>query len=86
MPTFDNTYGPDAMMASVSQALKRLQEQEGDALYIHTIGLVLNGQHGEFDLTVEASDDTEGFLEERKWTAIAARYGGVYGDLEEVTS
>lgn len=84
MPTFDNTYGPDAMMASVSWALKRLQEQEGDALYIHTISLTLNGMHGEFDLTVKASDDTEGFLEEREWTAIAQRYGGVRGNLEEV--
>jgi hypothetical protein len=43
---------------------------------VHTIKLVLNGQHGEFDLTVEATTDTR-FLEDVTATGIAHRSGGV---------
>lgn len=46
---------------------------------VHTITLVLNGQHGEFDLTVEATDDD---LEDYQWKGIAYRHGGV-DDLKQ---
>lgn len=45
-----------------------------DGYDVHTVLLVLNGQHGEFDLRVEATDDD---LEDHAWTGIVGRYGGV---------
>jgi hypothetical protein len=47
---------------------------------IHTITLELSGRHGEFDLTVLATNES---LEPLKWTGVAYRYGGV-GEFEEV--
>ena len=41
---------------------------------VHTITLELNGQHGEFDLRVLATDDD---MEPVEFTAIAHRGGGL---------
>lgn len=73
MATFNNTYGPDAMLASVAQAITRDVESNPD-MDVHTITLVLNGQHGEFDLSVEATDAD---MEDHTWVGIAYRSGGV---------
>ena len=82
MSTFDHRYGPNAMLEGVARAIKDIEEPDTGSVDVHTISLVLNGQHGEFDCVVEATDDSEGFLEDRKWVGIAGRYGTC--DLEEV--
>jgi hypothetical protein len=41
---------------------------------VHTILMVLNGQHGEFDLRIEATNDD---LEDYAWEGITNKYGGV---------
>lgn len=80
MGTFNNTYGPDAMMAAVANAVREVEIAGND---VHTVTLVLNGQHGEFDLVVEATkDDADGLLEDVKFEGIAHRYGGVAGFKE----
>jgi hypothetical protein len=76
MATFNNTYGPEPMLASVAQQINEVQRADGD-MDIHTITLVLNGQHGEFDLVVEATQMDS--MEEHRWEGIAHRYGGVSG-------
>jgi hypothetical protein len=82
MATFNNTYGPEPMLASVAHALSHDVEGADEEMDIHTITLVLNGQSGEFDLVVEATDmDT---MEEHRWEGMAHRYGGVSG-FKEVT-
>lgn len=54
---------------------------EIDARYdVHTVTLVLNGQHGEFDLTVLASDVD---LEDQTWQGVLHRHGGV-SDMRRV--
>jgi hypothetical protein len=65
------------VMASVADAVDAIDDGDID---IHTISLVLNGQHGEFDLRIEATDDD---MEDRLWTGIAHRGGGIT-DLGEV--
>jgi hypothetical protein len=75
MSTFNNTYGPEPMLASVAESLKSVEKDE--AMDIHTVTLMLNGQHGEFDLVVEATDMDD--MEEHRWEGIAYRYGGVAG-------
>ena len=75
MSTFHGTYGSQAMMSAVSMLLDSIQLDD-DEMDIHTVTLVLNGQHGEFDLVVEATDDD---LEDHKWTGVAHRTGGVAG-------
>lgn len=72
MATWSNTYGSAAMMASIADAVSKFET--GHMVDVHTITLSLSGQHGEFDLTVEA---TNGDMEDVKMTAIAHRYGGV---------
>jgi hypothetical protein len=72
MRTFNGTYGADPMMASVAQAVDEF-EQKND-VQVHTITLILNGQHGEFDLTVVGSDDD---MEDVTLNAVAHRHGGV---------
>jgi hypothetical protein len=83
MSTFDNTYGPAPMLASVAEYVRSVEDTERQ-VEIHTITLTRNGTHGEFDLVIEATDDTDGFLEDRKWEGIAHRYGGV-AQFGEVT-
>jgi hypothetical protein len=65
------------MMSAVADAIDATDTGDID---VHTITLVLNGQHGEFDLRIEATNDD---MEERVWTGIAHRGGGV-SDLGEV--
>jgi hypothetical protein len=82
MSTFDHRYGPTAMLEGVAAAIKDIEQPDTGSVDVHTITLVLNGYSGEFDVTIEATDDSEGFLESRKWTGIAGRYGQC--DVEEV--
>jgi hypothetical protein len=80
MATFSNTYGPDAMLAAVAPHVKSVETTHPMyGMDVHTISLVLNGQHGEFDLTIEATDAD---MEEHKWTGIAHRTGGVGNFIE----
>ena len=83
MSTFDQRYGSGAMLDAVAVAINDLQKAEGESVEIHTLHLERSGNHGEFDLTVKATDDKDGFLEDREWVGIAYRYGGTT-DLEEV--
>lgn len=84
MSTFSNTYGAEPMLASVAEHLKDIEMPDTGDIDIHTITLVLNGQHGEFDLVVEATE-SEGYMvvEEHRWEGIAYRSGGV-SDFKEV--
>lgn len=77
MSTFLGSNGTMAMFMAVAEQVDRI-----DALVdVHTVTLVLNGQHGEFDLVVEATDMDE--MEEHRWEGIAHRMGGVT-DFKEV--
>jgi len=78
MGTFNSTYGSTSMAMSVSSLLDSI-ERKDEAMDIHTVTLVLNGQHGEFDLTVVATDDD---MEEHQWEGVAHRSGGVSGFKE----
>jgi hypothetical protein len=66
------------IMASVADAIDAIDDGSID---VHTVTLILNGQHGEFDLRVEATDDD---MEERVWTGVAYRTGGVrdFGEVD----
>jgi len=77
--TFIGHRGAEAMFTAVGEIVTSIELMDED-IDIHTITLVLNGQHGEFDLVVEATDQD---MEDRKWEAIAYRSGGVMG-LNEV--
>lgn len=70
MTTFINT--SIHTMAAVATVIDDLETRGHE---VHTVTLVLNGQHGEFDLTVLATTDPD--LEEVKATGIAHRSGGV---------
>ncbi len=70
MTTFHSIYGSQAMLKSVAQAVDSVPA----GVEVHTITLVLNGQHGEFDLTILGSDDD---MEDVTITAIAHRSGGI---------
>jgi len=79
MSTFFSSLGTLAAMQAVGEYVHSV---EGEEMDVHTITLVLNGQHGEFDLVIEATDmDT---MEEHRWTGIAHRTGGVsgFGEVE----
>lgn len=80
MSTFNQTYGSEPMTSAVAAHLDSIQLVDSE-MDIHTITLVLNGQHGEFDLVVEATDMDE--MEEHRWEGIAHRMGGVT-DFKEV--
>jgi hypothetical protein len=80
MSTFSNTYGSQPTMAGVAGLIDTI-ELIDDAIDVHTVTLTLSGQHGEFDVVIEGTDNTE--LTRRRWTAIAFRSGGVM-DLQEV--
>jgi hypothetical protein len=70
MSTFLGSNGTMAMFMAVAEQVDRI-----DALVdVHTVTLVLNGQHGEFDLIIEATDSV---MEDRRWEGIAHRTGGV---------
>jgi hypothetical protein len=63
-------HGSRAVLASVAQAVDSVPA----GVDVHTITLVLNGQHGEFDLTILGSDED---MEDVTITAIAHRSGGI---------
>lgn len=73
MSTFNQTYGSEPMTSAVAAHLDSIQLVDSE-MDIHTITLVLNGQHGEFDLIIEATDSV---MEDRRWEGIAHRTGGV---------
>jgi hypothetical protein len=79
MATFIGRHGSSTMMSSASLMIDSIEMANPD-IDIHTVTLVLNGQHGEFDLVVEATD---GDMEDRRWTGIAYRTGGV-SEFKEV--
>lgn len=68
MSTFYSDTQP--MMSAVAERVAEVDEQ----MDVHTVTLVLNGQHGEFDLTVEATDDD---MEDHTYRGVAHRGGGV---------
>ena len=80
MATFSSTYGPAAMFASVAEYVRSVEEPHYD-MDVHTVTLLLNGQHGEFDLVIEATDKD---MEEHRWEGVAHRSGGVaqFGEVE----
>jgi len=80
MSTFTNTYGAEPMLSAVADHLKDVEMPDIGEIDIHTITLILNGQHGEFDLVVEATDEE---LEDHRWEGIAYRSGGV-SDFKKV--
>lgn len=59
------------MLAAVAEQVDNMETAGHD---VHTIVLQLNGQHGEFDLWIRASDQD---LEEQEIDATAHRMGGV---------
>ncbi len=65
----------DAMFLAVAEKVAELE----DTVDVHTITLVLNGQHGEFDLEVQGNedDDSPWLGEDVCWSGIAHRMGGV---------
>jgi hypothetical protein len=74
MGTFYST--SEHMLAAVAE----LVDKADGRVDVHTISLELNGQHGEFDLRVLATD---GDMEDVEFTAIAHRGGGVT-DIQQV--
>jgi hypothetical protein len=74
MSTFYST--SEHMLAAVAE----LVDQADGKVDVHTISLELNGQHGEFDLRVLATDDD---MEPVEFEAIAHRGGGLT-DIREV--
>lgn len=80
MATFSHTYGADSMLAAVAEHIKDIEEPDTGDIDIHTITLILDGQHGEFNLVIEATDEN---LEDHRWEGIAHHNGGVT-DLQKV--
>lgn len=65
-----NSYGSEPMLAAVAEQVDRM-----DAHFdVHTVTLILDGQHGEFNLRIEATNDD---MEAVVATGIAHRGGGV---------
>jgi hypothetical protein len=62
------------MLESVAEYVRSVEEPDTGEVDVHTITLVL-GQHGEFDLTIQATDMDE--MTEHRWTGVAHRNGGV---------
>ena len=81
MSTFSHAYGPGAMFASVAEYVRSVEEPDTGDIEVHTVTLVL-GQHGEFDLTIQATDMDS--MEEHRWEGVAHRSGGVaqFGEVE----
>jgi hypothetical protein len=74
MATFVGSYGARAMFESVAEYVDSV-DQDSPEMDVHTVTLVL-GQHGEFDLVIEATDED---LEAHRWEGVAHRTGGVSG-------
>jgi len=73
MSTFYGTYGSQPMLASVAQVIDKDVPEDVD---VHTITLVLDGRHGEFNLVVQGTDEDG---EEVTYDGVAHRSGGVAG-------
>ena len=73
MATFE-AHDPKHALLSVADAVREVETTHG--VDVHTITLTINGQHGEFDLIVDASDQD---MEEHRFTGIVERRGGVSG-------
>lgn len=67
------------MLMSVGEHVSEVSTEEMD---VHTITLILDGRHGEFNLVIEATEMDS--MEEHRWEGIAHRTGGVSG-FGEVT-
>jgi hypothetical protein len=80
MAIFVGSYGARAMFEAVAEYVDSVDQDEPE-MDVHTITLVLNGQHGEFDLTIEATDAD---MEDHKLTGVAHRTGGVsqFGEVK----
>jgi hypothetical protein len=72
MSTFFD-HGSRAMLDSVAAEIDAVIPASVD---VHTITLVLDGRHGEFNLVVEGGTDDE-FFESVRFEGIAHRSGGV---------
>jgi hypothetical protein len=79
MATFNGTFGTIAMLASIAEYVDSV-DSDSPEMDVHTVTLVL-GQHGEFDLTIEATDAD---LENHRWEGVAHRSGGVaqFGEVK----
>lgn len=66
----------ETMLSSVADLVDKVDGR----VDVHTITLTLNGQHGEFDLVIQATD---GDMEDVEFEAIAHRLGGVT-DIKQV--
>jgi hypothetical protein len=66
----------ETMLASVAELVDKVDGR----VDVHTVTLVLNGQHGEFDLVIQATD---GDMEDVEFTAVAHRLGGLT-DIRQV--
>jgi hypothetical protein len=66
----------ETMLSSVADLVDKVDGR----VDVHTITLELNGQHGEFDLRILATD---GDMEDVEFEAIAHRLGGVT-DIRQV--
>jgi hypothetical protein len=80
MATFVGSYGARAMFESVAEYVDSV-DSDSPEMDVHTVTLVLNGYHGEFDLVIEATD---GDLEDHRWEGVAHRTGGVaqFGEVK----
>lgn len=81
MATFGSTYRSEPILASVAVAVTGIEVADDD-MDVHTITLILDGRHGEFNLVVEATQMET--MEEHRWEGIAHRTGGVsgFGEVE----
>jgi nitrate reductase NapAB chaperone NapD len=73
MATFLGTNGILAMFHAVGEYVDSVDTPLMD---VHTVTLVLDGRHGEFNLVIEATDEE---MEDHRWEGIAHRTGGVSG-------
>jgi hypothetical protein len=71
MSTFYGSYGTKSLFASVAINIDNYVPEDVD---VHTVTLVLDGSHGEFNLTVLGTDEDG---EEVAYQGIAHRSGGV---------
>jgi hypothetical protein len=76
MSTFYGRNGGMATFAAVGEYVNSIEMTDSD-MDIHTVTLVLDGRHGEFNLVIEATQMET--MEEHRWEGIAHRTGGVSG-------
>lgn len=64
------SYGSEPMFEAVAEKVNQID----GSFDVHTVTLVLDGRHGEFNLRIEATDDN---MEDVAYIGIAHRGGGV---------